>query len=704
MFGTDNGVLYFHPESIRKNRFTPSIVFDNLKIQNKIIHPDKENSPLTTALNYADKLTFTHQDNIITLTYAAVDMNGSENIQYAYRLDGFDKTWNYVGSQRTATYTNLPEGEYTFRVKSTNSDGVWVHNERKLTLIMQPSFWETPWAYFLYTLFTLLIIATATWILFTFYRLRHHVKVEQEVADLKLRFFTNISHELRTPLTLITGPVETLLQEKQLPKEVEKSLQGVKRNTDRMTRLVNQILDFRRLEKHKMKLLVEQIDLVSFLQKEMDYFRPLAEEHKLSFSFDCSLEKAPVWADADKLEKIVFNLLSNAFKYTPSGKTITVFLRENPDSFLFGVKDEGTGISEAMKKVLFVRFETQMGQNTLFKSQSSGIGLSVVKELIDLHHATIKVDSKEGEGSCFTIEMKKGHAHFKDTDAEFILNDSVSTTSHHQEATNEKEDGQILLIVEDNAELREFVAGIFRKEYKIIEAADGEEGYKKATESLPDLIISDVMMPKKDGMEMVKELHNTSATSHIPVILLTAKTDMDSQVEGLRLGADAYITKPFSATYLKARVTNILKKRAELQKRYCAELLDKPAEKEETSLTLSDYDRQFMTRLTDYIEKNIDNGDLVIEELAREVAVSRSVFFRKLKGLTGMAPVEFIKQIRIKRAAKLIASGEYAISQVAYKVGFNDSRYFSKCFKAHYGMTPSEYKEKIHDNKMSRQE
>ena len=622
-----------------------------------------------------------------------------ENIRYAYRLRGFDKEWNYVDRQRTATYTNLPKGDYVFQVKSTNSDGVWVENERSLRITIQPSFWETAWAMAIYILAFLLILFSGVYILFTIYRLKHEVSVEQQVSDIKLRFFTNISHELRTPLTLIAGPVEYVLKNKTLPDDVREQLHVVERNTDRMLRLVNQILDFRKIQKNKMKLRIEQIDIVPFVRHIMDNFESLAEEHHIDFVFESEMPCLKLWVEADKLEKIVFNLLSNAFKYTPQGKMITLFIHENEHNVAIGVQDQGIGISESKKASLFVRFENLLDKN-LFNQQSSGIGLSLVKELVELHKATIRVDSKEGEGSCFTVEFLKGKEHYTEN-VEFILSDSVEMRPEeveepvqgHEEKRNES---KTMLLVEDNLELRFFLRSIFISNFNVIEAVNGADGLDKALKFVPDIIISDIMMPEKDGITMTEDLRANMATSHIPVVLLTAKTDMDSKLEGMELGVEDYITKPFSATYLKARVENILTQRVKLQQLYCANLMNiqpVPEEEQQTQPEMSSHDRKFMEKLTELMEKNMDNGDLIVDDLVQELAVSRSVFFKKLKTLTGLAPIEFIKEMRVKRAAQLIESGDYNMTQIAYMVGINDPRYFSKCFKQRFGMTPTEYKE-----------
>lgn len=749
MFGASGGVFMFNPDSIHKSSYVPPIVFSKLMVANEDVVPG-EGAVLQVDIDDTEQLTLSHDENIFSVQFAALDYTNPQNVQYSYILDGFEKQWTFADKQRSVTYTNLPKGKYVLRVRSTNSDGVWVDNERTLDIVILPSFWETPVAYVLYVLFFLIIILVAVYILFTIYRLKHEVSVEQQISDIKLRFFTNISHELRTPLTLIAGPVEQVLKNDRLPADAREQLVVVERNTNRMLRLVNQILDFRKIQNRKMKMQVQRVDVVAFIRKVMDNFKAVAEEHRIDFLFQTESEHLYLWVDADKLEKIVFNLLSNAFKYTPNGKMITVFIREDEETVSVGVQDQGIGIAENKKKSLFVRFENLVDKN-LFNQASTGIGLSLVKELVEMHKASISVDSHLGEGSCFKVDFLKGKGHY-DKEVEFILEDAdvpvrmgqvvdIANASVHLETlvgddsdfegfspkgeseTADESSKELMLLVEDNQELREFLRSIFISTYRVVEAADGVEGLDKALKYLPDIIISDVMMPNKDGIEMTRELRANMTTSHIPIILLTAKTTIESKLEGLEYGADDYITKPFSATYLQARVENLLVQRKKLQSFYRESLMNinvvgveadvqadvetgtsvsvspKAADENNSEdspivLEMSPNDRKFMDKLVELMEKNIDNGELVVDDLVQELAVSRSVFFKKLKTLTGLAPIEFIKEMRMKRAAQLIETGEFNMTQISYMVGINDPRYFSKCFKAQVGMTPTEYRDK----------
>ena len=709
MYNTMKGILYFTPDSISTSHYIPPIVFTSLQQAEKTINP-QESSILTTHIDDTRLLKLPHDQNSFTIQFAALDMKYPDNISYSYQLEGFEKNWNNIGKQRTATYTNLPKGHYTLKVRSTNSDGIWVENTRILPIIVLPSFWETPWAYFLYVLFILLIIFTAVYILFTIFRLKHKVSVEQEISDIKLRFFTNISHELRTPLTLIAGPIEQVLQYGKLDNKEREQLILVERNTNRMLRLVNQILDFRKIQNKKMRMRVQLIDLIPFIRHIMENFTGLADEHQIDFEMATSLSSLKIWADADKLEKVVFNLLSNAFKYTPQGRQIKVIVQEKENNAIIAIEDQGIGIAENKQQSLFIRFENLVDRN-LFNQASTGIGLSLVKELIDMHHGKIDIYSKLGEGSRFTINLLKGKEHFDET-VEFILTDYIVTdtpsgymnTQISSLVESEKEsldsEKETILIVEDNQELRFFIKTIFIQFFNVIEAENGNIGLEKSKKYMPDIIISDVMMPQKNGIEMTQELREEITTSHIPIVLLTAKSTIESKIEGMKLGADDYITKPFSAAYLKARIFNLLEQRKKLQALYCASLLPLATEQQATEQTeksslpsLSPNDQKFMDKVMEAIEKHLDNGDLMVEDIASEVNMSRSVFFKKLKTLTGLSPVEFLREIRMKRAAQLIETEEYSMAQIAYMVGLNDSHYFSKCFKQQYGITPTEYKE-----------
>ena len=709
VFGSNQGLFSFYPDSIRKSSYIPSIVFSDLLLFNKVV-PVGGKSPLKVCLDDMDKLVLEHDENNFTLQYAALDYRNPENIQYAYYLEGFDKEWQIVNKQHSASYNNLPKGKYTFHVRSTNGDGIWVDNARQLKIVVLPAFWESELAYVLYIIAVLLIILLLSHIRFVVYRLKNKVRVEQQIADIKLRFFTDISHEFRTPLTLISGPLEYVLENVPLPEDGKKHLSVVKQNTDRMLRLVNQILDFRKIQNHKMKMVVQDIDLVPFVRKVMDNFTEMAEEQKIDLRLEAPEQKLHLWADSDKLEKILFNLLSNAFKFTPSQKKISVVVKEEEGHITIEIHDQGIGISKEKIGSIFERFESLGNEDVASQSNSSGIGLSLVKELVAMHQGKIEVQSVLGEGSCFILTLPKGRVHYSEQ-TEFILGGQEEASEGTEkkvepvalqeplEASPVEEERRKLLLVEDNDELRFFLKDIFRKDYDVFEAANGKDGFEKAVEIQPDLIISDVMMPEKNGIEMTRDIRESMETSHIPIILLTAKSTIESKLEGLEYGADDYITKPFSTSYLKARVANLLLIRQKLSRLYysgpseiaaAAEQEEASVEEEKPQMTLKD--RNFMEKLVGLIEANLDNGALVVDDLVKEFPMSRSTFGNKVKALTGMATVKFILEVRLRRAGELIRTGEYTCAQV-YMVGFNDPHYFSKSFKQKFGITPTDYQQ-----------
>lgn len=703
IFGYSNGIISFSPRQIINNSYRPNIVFSNLQIFNKDVEIGEENSPLISDINTITKLKLTHKQNFINIEFAALDFVDPDNILYAYKLEGFDPDWNYVQKQRIANYTNLPKGSYVFRVKSTNSEGIWVENERSMPIEVLPSFWETIWAYMLYILLFASLIYLILRILFTFYQLRANVVLEKKLSEMKLRFFTDISHEIRTPLTMITAPVDYLLNDKNTPELMKKQLKNISQNTNRMLRLVNQILDFRKIQFLHLK--VQEIEFATHIESICDNFTEIAHEQHIKFKFlnKAGIEK--VWIDPDCLEKIVVNLLSNAFKYTNPGKLIQVTVFSDEKHLSVEVKDEGNGMSKDKQKNLFVRFASF---NEDKSKPSTGIGLSMVKDLADKHGAKINVVSEVGKGSVFTVSFLRGISHF-DKNVEIITNFAVEKqTEFDGEHTNEHEERQVnehslnkqdnrysVMIVEDDDDLRHFIKDIIESEYFIYEAVDGQDGLEKALKYCPDFIVSDIMMPRMDGIELLQKIKTNINTSHIPVVLLSAKTTIESKLEGLSYGADDYITKPFSVPYFQARIANLIQQRKQLQEIFRSGITQQSAmEFNPQPYTITSQDESLMKKVLTIIEENMENSEMTVVELGQNMMMSRSVFFKKIKSLTGLAPVEFIRDMKMKRAAQILSSGQYMVKEVSYLVGISDTKYFTKCFKAKYGVTPIEYKNK----------
>lgn len=704
VLGTDKGFLEVNPDKMQKSTYVPPIVFTGFKVQKH---------PMNYSIENLEDLELQTSQRNVTFQFAALDYINPENIHYAYRLQGLEDEWNEVDNNRSASYINLPAGQYQLQIKSTNSDGVWTDNIRSLSIHVLPTFWETYWAWSFYFILFTLFTTTIVYVLFYIYRLRHRVDMEQQLANIKLRFFTDISHELRTPLTLISSPVTEVLENEPLSATAREHLTLVHQNTERMLRLMNQILDFRKIQNQKMKVLVEHTDIIPLLQKVMDNFHLIAKEKDIDYQMQSEAKSIYGWIDRDKFEKIFFNLLSNAFKYTPNGKAITIIVTTHKETISIEVVDEGIGIAMEKQQTLFQRFETLVKENIL--QPSSGIGLSLVKEMVEIHHGTIKVDSQPGMGSRFIVTFPLQKQVFEeDTQVEFILNDTPIANSNisDEELLKKKEysetdtddennniDSNSILVVEDNKELRTFLKNSLSGQYTVITASNGKEGLQHAFDDLPDLIISDVMMPVMDGLEMVKNIKDNNSICHIPIIILSSKASLDDRIAGLEQGIDDYITKPFSATYLKTRIETLLRQRKLLQEMYMKQLTETkhtitPSSPSPSQPQITPYDELFMQKVMDFMEQQMDNSELTIDAFAEHLMLSRTIFYRKLKAIIGLTPVDFIREIRIKRAVQLIDSGEYNFSQIAYMTGFNDPKYFSKCFKKTMGVTPSEYKER----------
>lgn len=716
MFGFDNGIYCFNPSQVRKVNYVPPLVFTRMTVAGTDIHTaggaSSENA------ENADPLELRHDQKSLNIEYAALDYRNPKTIQYAHMLQGVDPDWIIGRGQRSAAYTNLDPGEYTFSVRSTNSDGIWVDNIRTLRITVNPSFWQTTLSKVLLALVTLILIGLTIYVIFTFYKLRHKVEIEQLITNLKLKFFTDISHELRTPLTLISSPVTNILHNNNLEPEVRDQLTLVQSNTQRMLRLVNQILDFRKVQSKKLRLRIEEFPLGSFISGICTDFRKVAEDKGIHLIVEDLSGGEMVWADKDKVEKIAYNLITNALKFTPRGKRVNITVTKSSDSLVLIVADQGTGLSREKMKNLFMRFGSD-DKEVISMQPGTGIGLSLSRELAELHQAELTAESEEGKGATFRVTFRLGFSHF-DNETEFVLADGQSSPSSRyaqtvmqdedesDEAGRQDDDEPVLLFVEDNEELRSFIKIILSDGFHVIEAGNGLEGFEIARSQLPDIIITDLMMPEMDGLELARRIREEVTTSHIPVVVLTAKTDLDTQVEALKRGADDFITKPFSSTYLRARIENILQQRKKLQELFLSTLSDYPPSKAGRAYEVSpsepfveSYDDKLMKNLMVVMEQNIDNADLTVDELVSKIGVGRSVFFKKLKSLTGLAPIEFIREVRVKRAAQLIESGEYTISQVSYMVGCNDPRYFSRIFKQRFSMTPSEYRDNHAKQKQS---
>ena len=570
-------------------------------------------------------------------------------------------------------------------------------NEKQLVIYVERPWWLTWWAFVLYVVIAVLIIGMTVYIVSVYNGLRQKVKVEQQVMDIKLRFFTNISHELRTPLTLITGPIDNILQTERISQSVRSQLEIVQNNAQRMLRMINQLLEFRKVQNQKMKLKVQPTLLSELVNETCANFQKEAYDKHIHFTVECKAEDSTVWVDRGRMDTILWNLLSNAFKFTPAGKNIHVIVDSKPGFVTLSVQDEGIGIPPEKRNVLFERFSSNNELNNL-NTTGTGIGMNLTKELVDLHHGHIEVESEVGKGTTITILLHTGKEHFGDeveflTDAPTMKQQTYNTSLEDkldQLAQDRNDNRHTVLVVDDNQDMRQFLAGVLGRDYTVETAADGEEAEQIIRTKQIDLVITDLMMPKVDGLELTQFIKGNTDTDFIPVILLTAKTAIESRLQALQCGADDYVTKPFEPEYIRARVHNFLTQRSQLEQSYRQRLMRLEPPKADEPVPGD----TFLAKLLDIMDKQMDNNTLTVDELVDEMGMGRTVFFNKLKSMTGLSPVEFIREMRIKRAAQLLEDRSHNITEVTYMVGMNVSRYFSKCFKNTYGLTPSEYRKK----------
>jgi signal transduction histidine kinase/ligand-binding sensor domain-containing protein/DNA-binding response OmpR family regulator len=711
-FGRSKGLIRFHPDNIKENKYIPSIVITAFMLFDKSIPFGKE-------------ISLSHDQNFLSFEFSALSYISSERNQYAYKMEGVDEDWVYSGTRRYASYPNLPPGDYTFRVKGSNNDGIWNDTGTSVSIIILPPWWRTNGAYIAYGLILIFLLYGLRRYELNRIKLKNKIKLDEvvirereETDKMKSRFFANISHEFRTPLTLILGPAEKINPD--LPgDEIQKQTGLIKKNAARLLNLVNQLLDLSKLEAGKLKLQASKGNIVSFVRGVTMSFESLAERKDIKLKVTAERNDIELYFDSDKMAKILANLLSNAFKFTGEGGGIKVSVChaelgstsslkvKNPKQVQdenikkiveIKVTDTGIGISEEELPKLFDRFY-QVDSSQTREHEGTGIGLALTKELVELHQGIIRVNSKVGQGSEFIVELPIGRKHLSD---EQIVESPVQeqervviAEERHsspiiqpipEDDEIESEDKTIILIVEDNADVRNYIKDSFDDSYRVLEAVNGEQGVNKACEIIPDLIISDIMMPKMDGNELTRRIKNDERTSHIPVILLTARSEQESKLEGLETGADDYLTKPFDTKELKIRIKNLINIRRKLQEKFSSKKI--VATKIEKKL--SKIDEKFLSKVLEVVESHLSQEEFSIEEFGNEVGMGRVQLHRKLKALTGKSPSLFLRSVRLAKAKKMVEEKQGNISEIAYSVGFSTPIYFTKCFKEEFGYTPSD--------------
>ena len=701
-FGGLNGFTIIDPKQISINSYIPNVYITEFQIFNKNVIPRQKDSPLKKSILETNEIVLSHKQSFFTLGFQSINMTYPQKTKYAYKMVGYDNDWIYTNADRNyATYTNLNPGSYTFTVKTSNNDGVWNETPAKVRIIIKPPFWRTWWAYTFYLIIILLIFK----LIFNYSNSQlksrnERIQAEKlnEIAQIKLKFFTNISHEFKTPLSLIAGPISRLLtSEDEIPVVQKKSYYHIiDRNVKALQILISQLLDMRKLDSGALKLEICYGNLLDYIKNLFDVFSVFANENKINYIFEASNEVIDGFFDPDKLDKIIRNLLSNALKFAKSEVKLKIDIIT--DFLVISVEDDGIGISSENKEKIFEQFY-QVDNSTTRQINGTGIGLSLVKELVALYNGEIELKSELNKGSVFTIKLPFQKESFgqnvimldKSEIDENVKKEKDSETSMIFEDAEEQQKNQkpLLLIVEDNKDMLLYLESILSAKYNLVKAKDGLEGLEMATDVLPALIISDVMMPQMDGLTMTQKLKTDERTSHIPIILLTALSSVNNKIQGYETGADDYIDKPFNDELLLVRVGNILKSRQLNRDKF-----DQNIELNPQEITLNIADQKFLQRAISLIEQNMENYDFTTKDFISNMAMSRTQLNNKMKALTGKTIHEFIKSVQLKKAAQYLLTGEYNLSEVCYKVGFSNYVSFYNNFKEYFGVIPSNYIEK----------
>lgn len=705
VFGGINGLNVFYPEEALKMTSPSKILFTDFKLFNESVKVSNDSiaTVLTSSISEAQELSLAYNENDITINYIALGYPNNQEVKYAYKLANLDQSWNFVGNTTSATYRNLSPGAYTFMVRVVDDAGKLSKHMRSINLIIEPPIWFTWPAILIYILLGGFMIYMAAVYYSTQVKLRNSLfyekKLRQKETDLnqeRFRFFTSFSHELRTPLTLILGPINDVIKSEKNKEKLEK-LSMVRRNSNVLLELIDKMLEFRKTETEHNHLELGNYAFDDFVNAIHNNFSFYAEQKGIDFRCNAN---APIelWYDHKKIQLVINNLLSNAFKYTPQNGEITIDIQDKTDWVVLSIEDSGPGIK---KKALNSIFDLYFHSDQDDVVEGTGIGLALCKKLMELHGGKIKVESQFSKGAKFSIYLHKRKEHYeKMENVEFLNNNQYkiskpfvkSSTLGKRIATVEhiEKDDKVILVIDDNQDVVYYVSDILSDQYKIITAQNGKEGVKIALEYIPDLIISDIMMPVMSGTDLCEELKTQSQTSHIPIILLTAKLESENQLKSMNLGADAYITKPFDSQFLKARVENLFSNRLKLIKHY--QLKSHQIKKGETGHDI--VENNFLKKLENAVLEHFDGKDISIPELAANLGFSRSSLYRKVKAITGLSINQFARKVRLKQAAKLIDKGEMNVSQVAFEVGFNDMKYFRTCFKEQFGVLPSVYRKR----------
>lgn len=707
LFGGNFGVSSFFPDSIRMMDFPPMLAFTDLKVMNTSVMPGTEGAPIPVNIVLNPDVVLNYKQSVVTFDFVALNFSGSGKNQYAYIMEGFDQDWTDAGSRRSATYTNLNPGKYVFRVRAANGDGIWNMDGISLNIHVLPPPWRTWYAFMAYFILLASVVIGFGKLILAKQKTESRLKMEKvesdkirELTHFKNMFFTNVSHEFRTPLTLIIAPLKELLVDADVPEMIKSQINLIHGNAVRLLRLINQLLEISKIEAGYVRLKVTPVEIVSVVRNIYQAFSLKAEELGIHYSFSVNLDAYQGVVDVDKIEKILYNLLSNAFKNTPKNGIIEVKMLvaeiNGIATLEIMVKDNGPGIMIKDYKRIFDRFYSLNEAKS--PEQSTGIGLSLSYQLALVHKGELRLQSEPGKGAEFILSVPVSIERYANEEISSSVplssvNDDLEIGADYNAIikNNDVEGGtssELILLVEDNVEVRQFIESRLKSRFRVITASNGEEAIDLAVDQIPDVVVSDVMMPRMDGMELCRLLKSDERTSHIPVVLLTARASGEDQNQGYAMGADAYIAKPFEFDHLIIRINNLIESRNSLRKAFGKGLSIEPSK-----VLMDSLDEKFIAKSISIIELHIAEPEFNIDILSQEIGMSRSQVFRKLKALTNLSPVEFIRMIRIKRAGQILEQKSNTISEVAYMVGFSDIDYFRKCFKAHFGLTPSRFME-----------
>ena len=701
IFGGPSGLNIIDPHKIQKPVHHPKIVFTGLQIFNNSIDPGtviNDRVLLQQSLSKLQSIDLKYKENVFTIEFASLDFAHSTRDKYAYMMEGFNADWLYVsGNQRRVTYTNLDPGHYTFKVKVLSGGGLW-SNVKTLQINIEPPIWRTHVAYIIYALMAVGLLLLARRITLDRIHMRYEVQQQRREAErahaleqLKTKFFTNVSHEFRTPLSLIIAPLDKIIKHTG-DEEQKKQLNLVQRNAKRLLSLVNQLLDFRKMEVQEIKLHPAIGDIIGFSRDISDSFMDIAENKSIRFSFSSNIDSLEIYFDKDKIEKILFNLLSNAFKYTHDNGTVGINMIYNPPpnneadgTLAIEVKDTGIGIPNGMQERIFERFfQTDVPQSMV--NQGTGIGLAITKEFARLHSGIITVKSEPERGTCFTVLLPAKKIYDSITRTAITPRAAEDAEQIIPEESQKSGRKKTIIVVEDNEDIRFYLKDNLKGQYKVEEATNGKEGWEKIKLLNPDLVVSDIMMPLMDGVELARKIKSETLTAHIPVILLTAMGSEEKQLEGLKVGVNDYITKPFTFEILASRIRNLLAQQELLQKRFQKQIEVNPGE-----VTITPVDEKFLKQALEVVEKNMDNPEFSVENFSNDMYMNRVTLYRKILSITGRTPIDFIRSIRLKRAAQLLEKSGMSVAEIAYEVGFNSPKNFSKFFKEEFKVLPSQY-------------